>query len=87
MPDIIFSYSSHHGTWFNFFAFSISCVFFSCAAILEYHYLEVSSSRVSLPAQIFGRGVVHILHCYVYDGLGMTLSGVYCQREKSSQMD
>jgi hypothetical protein len=24
MPEIIFSYSSHHGTWSSFFAFSMS---------------------------------------------------------------
>ena len=35
IPEIIFSYSSHQGTWFSFFAFSISCMFFSWAAILS----------------------------------------------------
>jgi hypothetical protein len=34
IPDIIFSYSSHHGTWLSFLAFSISCVFFVVAAIV-----------------------------------------------------
>lgn len=29
IPEIIFSYSSHQGTWFSFFALSISCIFFS----------------------------------------------------------
>jgi hypothetical protein len=34
MPEIIFSYSSHHGTWFNFLASASSWAFFSIAAIL-----------------------------------------------------
>ena len=34
MPEIIFSYSSHHGTWLRALAFSISCVFFCVAAIV-----------------------------------------------------
>jgi hypothetical protein len=34
IPEIIFSYSSHQGTWSSFFAFSISSVFFAVAAIL-----------------------------------------------------
>lgn len=33
IPDIIFSYSAPHGTWFSFLAFSISCALSSCAAI------------------------------------------------------
>ena len=42
MPDIIFSNSSHHGTWLSFFACSISCVFFSLAAIfVSAHYLDM----------------------------------------------
>jgi hypothetical protein len=34
MPEIIFSYSSHHGTWFSFLASASSWAFFSIAAIL-----------------------------------------------------
>lgn len=34
MPEIIFSYSSHHGTWSSFFAFSISAASFIVAAIM-----------------------------------------------------
>jgi hypothetical protein len=34
IPEIIFSYSSHHGTWLRFLAFLISCVFFDVAAIV-----------------------------------------------------
>jgi hypothetical protein len=34
IPEIIFSYSSHHGTWLSFLAFSTSCVFFVVAAIV-----------------------------------------------------
>jgi hypothetical protein len=34
IPEIIFSYSSHHGTWLSFFAFSISLVSFVVAAIV-----------------------------------------------------
>jgi hypothetical protein len=41
IPEIIFSYSSHHGTWSSFFAFWISCVFFVVAAILI-DYFEMS---------------------------------------------
>ena len=36
IPEIIFSYSSSQGTWLSFFAFSISCVLFCCAAMLRY---------------------------------------------------
>jgi hypothetical protein len=34
IPEIIFSYSSHHGTWLSILAFSSSCVFFDVAAIV-----------------------------------------------------
>jgi hypothetical protein len=34
IPEIIFSYSSHHGTWLSFLAFSSSWVFFVVAAIV-----------------------------------------------------
>lgn len=34
IPDIIFSNSSHHGTWLSCFACSISWVFFSLAAMI-----------------------------------------------------
>jgi hypothetical protein len=62
MPEIIFSYSSHQGTWLRAFALSISSTLISVAAIAicgevnksQYrgyiYYLRLQRSRCAVPA-------------------------------------